>query len=521
MPTSKQALREYIEQPLDSFTWMKKLTEDDILRELKQLRVRPEFKTEPWLHQLVCFYLGLCQPYFLFLLDMGAGKTKILLDLMTQRVREGKIDRAIVTVPNLINLSTWQEAVEEHSDLGCTIVTAEGKEDKWDMLLKPSGKVTIVDYAGLQYALSMKTKEKRKDGKKLIPDPARIRKLSSVYDFFAADESHKAKNRDSLRYRILSSLTREMRFRYSTTGTLFGRDPEDAFAQFLLIDRGETFGSSVGMFREVFYTTGTDAAGFPIKEFDKRMTRDLYRRLQHRSIRYDEDELADLPERHEILVSVPFADEQRDFYYNALDKLIAAEGRFQELDSAFIRTRQIVAGFVQWNDEAGKHRVTFQQNNKLDQLERLILESGDSKIVVAHSYTPSGELITQRLKSMGIKYEWLYGGSKDPVNAVKRFRQDPDCRVFVMNSEAGGTGTDGLQKVARYLIFYESPSSPITRKQVVKRVHRPGQSMRVVIYDLVIKGSVDMRILKLIKEGVDLHKAVVDGVFTPQQLRIL
>ena len=80
-----------------------------------------------------------------------------------------------------------------------------------------------------------------------------------------------------------------------------------------------------------------------------------------------------------------------------------------------------------------------------------------------------------------------------------------------MQSEVGGTGTDGLQDVARYLFFYESPTSPITRRQVIKRISRSGQLKRTFVYDAIIKNSIDIRVLEFISQGRDIHEALVEG----------
>ena len=88
-----------------------------------------------------------------------------------------------------------------------------------------------------------------------------------------------------------------------------------------------------------------------------------------------------------------------------------------------------------------------------------------------------------------------------------------------MNSESGSTGVDGLQEVCRYLVFFESPVSPITRKQAIKRVHRPGSSRKVFIYDLIMQNSVDVRILDFIEEGRNLFEALVNGQIDPMLLR--
>lgn len=517
---SKDAVRAYSQKQLDSFVWMKKLQRQELEREFKDWKVQPQFKTDPWLHQLVCFYIGTCYPQFMFLLDMGLGKTKILLDLMTHRVRTKKMQRALVTVPRLINLGSWEDAILEHSDLE-PVIASGSLEEKWEAVTQAKSQVVVIDYAGLQAILCKKVAKKGKKGAEMQPEVARVREVARRFDFFAADESHKAKNRDSLRFRLLSAITKAMPARYATTGTLFGRNPEDLFAQFFLVDRGETFGETLGLFRAYFFTEKEHYWKGLEYQFNRGMTHELYRRVQHRSIRYDEDECLDLPERREIQVACRFNDEQREHYLRAVEGLINAQGKLKELDANFIRMRQIVSGYLQWKDDYGRHEVTFKENSKLDQLERLVFESGDSKIVVSHEYTRSGELITERLKALGIEYEWLHGGSRDPVNAVRRFLANPNCKVFLMNSEAGGTGTDGLQKQARYLIFFESPVSPITRKQVLKRVHRPGQEHRTFIYDLIIPKSIDMRVLRFIEEGKSLHAAIVDGEEDLRKLRLI
>ena len=526
---SKESLREFMSRSLDSATWMKKLPEDVINKELRSFKVRPKFKGHPpWLHQKVCFLLGCSYPEYLFLLDMGLGKTRVLLDLITQRQREGRFKRAIITVPRLVNLGSWEEAILEYSDLEPNIVSGS-IEEKWELLAHPKGDITVIDYPGLQHALAgrrtgNKMSEKaQRAGKRFeyAKDPQKIQQVASQYSFFGMDESHKSKNKDALRFKLLKALTASMPDRYATTGTLFGRNPEDIWAQFYLIDHGETFGDTLGMFRAAFFSEKDHHWKGKEFTFNKGMTRELYRFLHNRSIRYSEDECLDLPQRRNITIPIHFTVEQREHYMRAVEGLINAKGQLKELDSNYLRMRQICAGFLEWREDDEKCRVVFRDNPKLDALERLVEESGDSKLVVSHEYTQSGQMITDRLTAMGVGFEWLYGKSKDPMNSVRRFLYDPKKRVFVMNSESGGTGTDGLQKQARYLVFYESPASPITRQQVLKRVHRPGQEREPVIYDLVMEGSIDERILSFVKEGQDLHSAVVDGRLDPKSFSLL
>lgn len=516
MAIAKGAVEAYLARELDTFLWMKKLAAGDIRSELSSFRVKPRFKTEPWLHQLVCFYIGMCRPEFLFLLDMGLGKSKIILDLMTQAQREKKLNHALVTVPRLINIGSWETAIETHSDLEPVLATGS-IEEKWEKLIDPRGDITVIDYPGLQLALS--TKKASKKGNKLVRDDKKVAQLQKIYNFIAPDEIHKCKNPDSLRFGLMRQLMKTADYKYGLTGTPFGRDPTDVWSQFYLVDDGETFGETLGMFRAAFFKEVADYWSGRTFVFDTKMNRKFHRMLQHRSIRYEEEECQDLPKRVHIPVKLCLPDDQKQQYLKMIESIISAGGDFKKVEAPFIRMRQLTSGFLEWKDELGPHSVTFEHNPKLDALEKIIEECGGEKVAVFHDYTRTGQLICERLKQMAVKHSWLYGGSKDPIHMVEDFKRDPTKQVFVMNSESGSTGVDGLQEVCRYLVFFESPVSPITRKQAIKRVHRPGSSRKVFIYDLILQNSVDVRILDFIEEGRNLFEALVNGQIDPMLLR--
>lgn len=511
MIISKRAVAEYLGRQFESYLWMKKLKREELLAELRRFPVPPVFKTDPWLHQLVCIYIGLCEPRFLFLLDMGLGKSKIVLDLITQAQREKRLKRALVSVPRVINIDSWLDDTLRHSDLEPHHVMVENIEEKRERLLNPSGDLTIIDYQGLHWALCNKVKTKK--GMKLERDDKLTRYAKKLYNLIALDESHKLKNHQGLWFSIMRQLTAEADNVYATTGTLFGRDVEDLWSQFFLVDRGETFGENLGLFRGSFFTAKMHPWKGQVLTYNKGMTRQLNKMLQNKSIRYDDDEIDEmsLPRKMPpITYRFDMGPEQREHYLRAVEGVINAGGDPRALEAPWIRMRGITSGYLKWKDEYGDHFIAFKHNPKLDAVERLLDEMGDSKLVIVYVYTDTGKLISDRLKSLKVGHEWYYGGTKDKVGSKRRFMTDPDCRVFLMNAEAGGTGTDGLQKVARYMVFYESPAVT-TRAQTEKRIHRAGQTERVYYYDLVMRGSVDAGILDDLKEDRDLYDKVIRG----------
>lgn len=515
MAISRHAVYAFLDRDLDTFVWMKKMQRDALMRELSQLRVVPHFKTTPWLHQLVCFYIALCQPRFLFLLDMGLGKSWIIMNTLQQLLREKRITRGLVTVPRLVNVDSWVDDLERHSDLGYQRVDCTDIEEKRERLLFPpkDADVTLIDYAGLHLAMCDHVPGKRGARGKLVKNDAAIRRLQRIYNFVNIDESHKLANTESLWFSIVRAATKEAEYVYATTGTLFGKRVMDVWPQFFLVDRGDTFGENMGLFRAAFFE---DRIG-PWKQewhFIKRMDRKLHRMLQHHSIRYAEDEVPelDVPKLMPIAHRLYMTEEQREHYMNALEGLVNAGGQLAQLDGQWVRMRQICSGYVAWKDDNGEHVLHFKENPKLNDMDGLLEEMlPRSKVVIAYDYTETGRMISKRLTELGIDHEWFYGGSKNHGAQRRRFMDDAKCRVFVMNSAAGGEGTDGLQKVARYMILFESPTSPTLRQQTIKRVHRPGQPWRTFVYDLVMRRSLEKGILDGIVEGIDMHDRVVSG----------
>lgn len=520
MLISRKSIVEFLGRELDDHLWMKQLSAETLHRHLCEMPVQPYFKTKPWLHQLVCFYLGVTYPEFMFLLDMGLGKSKIVIDLMTQAQREKKLRKALVAVPRLINIDSWEADIERHSDLGAWKINAENIEEKWERLLKPDGDVSLIDYQGLHWALCQKKATKKKGkhaGFVLVPDEKRVAQVQRIYNFIDLDEIHKLSNDQSLWFMLMRRLTKTADFSYGNTGTIFGKDLEAIWPQFYLVDKGETFGENKGLFRASFFTAKPNPWGRGEQfTYDRRMDAKLNQMLRHRSIRYDETEVLDLPSRVNRTSTLWMGDEQRDHYMRALEGFINAGGETIECEAQWIRMRQIVSGYLRWKDEHGEHTVHFKQNPKLDELERLLDEiGGRSKAVVCYHYTETGRMICERVKQLGLGYEWFYGGTKDKSASKARFENDPSCRVMVMNDEAGGTGNDGLQKVANYLFLYETPTSPRERQQVIKRIHREGIKGRAFIWDLVMRKTLDKGILDEIAANRDVFDGVVNGKKKP------
>lgn len=512
IPTS--AVDNYLGRSLDDHRWLKVLSAEEV--DDLMASIRPRLRTSPRLrlHQRACFVLGVAYPKMCFFLDMGSGKTILSLELLRYWFSVGRIRRAIVFVTSDKAYPSWERQFREF-DIDLPHVSLDGSSaDKWQALREMDGGVVIVHYPGAVAMVTKLTKIKGKDKNKRILDDTKIAEMAEWADAIVMDESTRAGSHLSITFKMLDALRPHAKVRYALSGRPHGRDPTMLWPQFKLIDDGETLGGTLGLFRAAFFTEQKihwDPTGraSEYKFIDNRKD-DLSRMLQHRSITYSAEECVDLPKVVTEVVRVGLPEEAELYYKRLVDRVIGAKGNLREMKNVFTRMRQVSSGFVGFvDDETGERaEVEFADNPKLDALLELIDEvPEDRQFAVFYDFTRSGWRIADELKKRGIDCVWLWSGTKDARGDLERFTSG-EVRGIVIQNRVGAYSLDGLQ-IANYLFVYESPVGCIDREQMERRLVRQGQEHRVFIYDLVVRGTMDERILLFHKEGGDLFAALL------------
>ncbi len=503
MGVSAYAYYEYINQPLKSFDWMKKLTRAELEDEVTDMRPPPYFATVPWDNQLVCFLLGVNRDNFLYFVDLGGGKTKIILDITAYRKAADGMRCALILVPNVVSIESWMDEAKVHQPNLRLVGLSGSTFYRRDALKETDVDAFVINYQGLLYLVSTKMKVKGKQ--KLVIDDKLFKAFAERFDLMAMDEAQIFKNHQSLTYRVLKRMAKQCKWRYGTTGT--PGDPEDLWAQFNVIDDGATLGRTLAVYRMVYFSTAMNYWGGREYTFKKKLLPDLHRRIKNRSIAYSEAELPDLPPLVPTVVPLVLPIETRRYYAKLAIEFDEARrrGDNRQLQNSFLRMRQLSAGFLTVRGEdLDKATIEFAENPKIDWLYGFIpqLPRG-RKVVIFHDYIWTGRRIGEALKDMGVKHTRLWSGTRDKKDALRKFLDDPTYRAFVVNS-ASGSSVLNLQ-VANYHVFFECPLSPITRAQAKRRTRRSGQKAdRVFQYDLVMRGTKDEDILAASEAGINL-----------------
>jgi len=514
MPVAKSAVDDFFKRKLKNSDKARDLAEEELAGWIDALPVPPRFELKPYRHQLVCFLLGVKRASYFFMLDMGLGKSAITINIFRWLQDNDEAKRMLVLVPNISNIEAWDEELGIHAPELTSSLFDQGTRKVKEKMILEGGQVAVVTYMGWLRLIS-----KTVNGKLKI-DPKQASLLEKNFDMVVFDESTALKNHRSLTFKACRRLIKTTPFRYCLTGTPFDKDPQDLWSQFFVLDSGETLGPTLGLYRAAFFKEKDDYwSGGKTYTFDKKLDKELNRVIKHSSIRYTEEECLDLPESIGGLLSpagpmsrqVLFDPETLQYYYSLIDEVRESEGNLKVLANVYTRMRQLTAGFLPVKDDEERFDIIFDKNPKLDALMDLIKEiPPDCKIVVYNEFKMSGELICARLKKEKFKHARVYSGTKDKKAVLTQFKQDPKTRVLV-GSRSIAFGLN-LQ-IANYIIFFESPDSTIIRKQVERRIRRSGQTKRTHFYDLVIKGSVDEKILRFMIQGKDLFDALVEGEF--------
>ncbi len=154
---------------------------------------------------------------------------------------------------------------------------------------------------------------------------------------------------------------------------------------------------------------------------------------------------------------------------------------------------------------------------KADELLTLLdecLETADQKVVIFSQWLRMHELVERRLKQRPWKYVLFHGGvpGNQRGELVRRFREDPECRVFLA-TDAGGVGLN-LQHAASIVVNLDLPWNPAVLEQRIGRVHRLGQRKPVQVINFVARGTIEAGMLSVLKFKKSLFAGALDGEIT-------
>ena len=411
-----------------------------------------------WLKYLTDNNLGACLAD-----DMGLGKTLQAIALLSN-LHEEKKKKSMVIMPKSL-IYNWENEIKKFAPK-LKVGVYYGINRDFSSLKKVD--VILTTYGTI-----------RNDIENL---------LEQKFDLLVLDESQNIKNINSQTTKAVLLLNAKKRIALS--GTPIENNLLELYSLFRFLNP-EMFGSVQRFTNSYILPIQKYSDTSTIEELKKKIYPFLLRRVK-------KEVLEDLPDKIEKLVYVDMNDEHRRFYeerrryyYSLLQKNTSSQGNFDKFFvlQAINELRHIVS-----SPELETKKII---SSKKEVLIENVIEAieNNHKVLVFVNYLSSIESICDSLKENKIKYLKMTGQTKDRQNLVDKFQSDSRYKVFVMTLKTGGVG---LNLVSADTIFIYDPWWNTTvENQAIDRAYRLGQDKTVFAYKMIMRNTIEEKILKL------------------------
>jgi len=466
-----------------------------------------KFKTEPYEHQLTALGASHNRENFALFMEMGTGKSKVLIDNIAMLYDKGKINGALIVAPKGVYHNWERQELPIHMPehvLYQIITWSPSETKKQQSALK---KLFIHDEDLVIFLMNIEAFSTKK-GVRIAE-----RFLLAHSALMAIDESTTIKSPTASRTKNVLKLRVLAKYRRILTGAPVTKSPLDLYTQCFFLDPDFLDFSSYYAFKNryaimVDRNVGTHSFRHVM---GYRRLDELNGKLDSFSYRVLKDDCLDLPEKVYMKRIITLTPEQKKMY-GEMKKFALAElkGKKTTATSALaqlVRLHQITCGHLTTDD--GEIRTL--KNNRIKELLD-ILEETDGKVIIWAVYRHDIKEITNVLSERYGKntVESFFGDTldRDRQDIVDRFQdRESDLRFFVGNPKTGGFG---LTLTASHTVIYYSNSYDLeVRLQSEDRAHRISQDKKVTYIDLITEGTVDELIVKNLRSKINLATKIL------------
>tara|TARA_R110001583_G_scaffold22340_4_gene83826 strand:- start:708 stop:2147 length:1440 start_codon:yes stop_codon:yes gene_type:complete len=470
--------------------------------------MRYKFKYQPYKHQLDALEKSWDKDFFALFMDMGTGKSKVLIDTISMLYDKGKIDSALIIAPKGV-YRNWERKelpahLPDHIQANIVVWSPEKtkkKQAELSTLNEVSDKLQI--FLMNVEALSSKRGVERASNFILCHKT-----------MLAVDESTTIKSRTANRTKSLIRISRNAPYRRILTGSPVTKSPLDLFTQCEFLEHHILGHSSFWTFQNRYAklirkTMGAHSFNHIV---GYQNLEELNGIIEPFSFRVRKEDCLDLPDKVYTKRSVELTPEQRNLY-NQMKRNAVSFLENEGIMSAstvltqILRLQQVCSGFAKLEDG----RVIKVPNNKLPEL-LSVLEETDGKVIIWGNFTHDLELIQEALvKTYGAETVELFYG-KTPAEErqliVERF-QDPNnpLRFFVGQPRTGGYGLTLTE--AHTVIYYSNGYDLEIRLQSEDRAHRIGQTNKVTYIDIMAENTIDQKVIQALRSKIDISTQVL------------
>jgi len=463
-----------------------------------------KYKSKPFAHQKKALEMSWDKEVFAYFMEMGTGKSKVLIDNIAMLYNAGKINGALIVAPKGVYKNWYDQEIPNHMpdyiEKRVGLWRTDPKAKELQPLFKTGAELHIL----IMNVEAFSTKKGIQFAEKF---------LNSHNALMGIDESTTIKNPAAKRTKNIVYLKQFTKYRRILTGSPVTKSPLDLFTQCYFLDPYLLDQSSYYVFRTRYaICRKINVSGRQVEiVVGYRNLGELSEKLKPFSYRVLKDDCLDLPKKTYMKRTVELTDEQKKVYKQMKQEAIAfLNGKMvtsATVITQLMRLHQITCGHFKSNDGT----VQDLKNNRITQLMD-ILEEVEGKAVIWAHYRHDIEKIVEAIsKKYGDNTVVTYYGdttTDDRQKAIKKIQDEKSPVRFIIGTpQTGGYGI--TLTGASTMIYYSNGYDLEKRQQSEARIDRIGQKKPMTYIDIMAEDTIDDKIVKSLRNKVNIATEIM------------
>ena len=466
-----------------------------------------KFKTKPYAHQLKALEMSWDKEVFALFMEMGTGKSKVLIDNVSMLYDKGKINGVVIVAPKGV-YKNWHESeipihMANHVEYVSTLWQSninKKQEKELSKLFKTGHELHIL----IVNVEALSTKK----GVDFV-----TRFINCHETLMVIDESTTIKNPEAKRTKNICKLGRLTKYRRILTGAPVTKSPLDLFKQCEFLDPWLLGHQSYYGFRTRYAIMKTANFGGRSVQIvvGYRNIPELSEKLTGFSYRVLKDDCLDLPPKTYTKRIIQLTDEQQKLYSQMKKSALAVmNSKLSTTATAMtqlMRLQQITCGHFKSDDGF----VQEIKNNRIVELMDTLEEIQGKVVIWAHWRNDIATIVKHIKEEYGDNSYVTYFGDttvEDRQKAIKKI-QDPKSSVRFIIGTPQTAGYGITLTGASTMIYYSNGYDLEKRMQSEARIDRIGQEMPMTYIDIMCEKTVDERIVKALRKKVNIATQVM------------
>ena len=465
-----------------------------------------KFRLKPYKHQLTALEKSWNKQNYAYFMEMGTGKTKVLIDNMSMLYDKGKIDGALIIAPKGVVKTWYEQELPAHLPKHIENVTilwqsniTKSQQEKLDSLFEIETALHI---------LVMNVEAFSTD--KGVKFAAKF--LNSHKTLMAVDESTTVKTPTAKRTKNIIDIGKYAKYKRILTGSPVTKNPLDLYSQCEFLDPYLLDFTSYYAFRNRYAEMKTmHIRGRSIQVVNEfKNLGELSDTLGNFSYRVLKEDCLDLPDKIFTKRHISLTPDQFKVYQQMKKQAIAVlNGKVTSTMTVLtqlMRLHQITCGHFTADDGT----TQLLPNNRISELMNILEETEGKAIIWANYQRDVNQIIQSIVKEYGeesvVDYYGLTPQDERQEN-IKKFQNGDECRFLVGTPQTGGYGIT-LTK-ANTVIYFSNGYDLEKRLQSEDRAHRIGQKKAVTYIDIICEDTVDEKIVESLRKKINIASEVL------------